>query len=1023
MQRTMLRTPLPSKNMHRWEELKKTVFMLLFLFCGVAMTLAQNKTFSGKVIDEPGEPLIGVSVKNQNSGVIVITDFGGMYKIQAKSGDVLLFSYIGMLTQSITVKEQAILNVRMKEDVQTLTETVVIGYGTAKAKDLTSSITTIKGDEINQHLTASPMQAMQGKVPGLQIINTGQPGSSPKVRIRGIGNYDKDKTGPLYVIDGMFFENADFLNNSDIESMNIFKDASAAAIYGIRAANGVVIITTKKGATNRKPEIVYDGYFGLQKASKLVKMANSEQYATVMKEIGNTKTVDQSIARYGGSNGIPAVNTDWYDELLRTAAMQNHSLSINGGGDKISYAIGVSYLNQKGVLDSDNGYDRINIRSKVDAEVTNWLKIGANMIVVNSDQKLANMSAFGNAYTSPSLYPVYDPDNTAAKPRKYASAQDVGLAKYFWNPIALADYHHEKVNISQVLPSLFAQFSFLNDRLTFKTSCSQDLSFQTDWLFLPSYFVSTSQQNKKSVLTKSQKKTNNWLVDNILTFKDTFDERHNVTLMVGNSVRKEHWERMRLKADGIPEGRDEYWYLHYGSIIEQEKDVDTWYDNAEEIRGASFFGRVMYDYKGRYLLSATFRADGSSKYQEKWGYFPSFGLGWVLTKEKFMERQKVFDFLKLRGSWGLLGNDKIPRNDAITALTQENGYFNGKFMPATSSLSFYSNLKWEKVEEWDVGLDFAVLGNRLTGELDYYKRTTKNAVFKKTLQMGAGSLLMNNGEIENSGFEMSLNWEDKIGKAFTYNAGINLSTLKNKVTHLDGLNRIITFGDYGRIRQVGKTVDSYYGYVMEGIYQNQAEIDNDPTLKDIANKPVPGDIRFKDVDGDGKLTDKDRTLLGSPLPKFFLGGSVGFSYKNIDFSTAFQGQFGHKLLNMKRFMRQKQSDINFDKDLIKHRWTGEGSTNKYVSGAALGHTWTYSRFNSFFVEKANTFTIQNIQLGYTFRNILPGSSKSNLRISLTAERPFRFFSYNGFTTEIEDGIDLDLYPLTSTYSIGVKLVY
>lgn len=1000
---------------------------LLFLFCFLLTTgniYAQTKTISGIIKDEANEPLIGVTVQIKGTNNGTITDIDGRYTIAAATGNVLVFTYVGMQTQEVTVGSQASIDVVMKNDSRMLAETVVIGYGSAKAKDLTSPIATIKGDDVNRHLTASPMQAMQGKVPGLQVINTGQPGSSPKVRIRGVGNYDDSKTGPLYVVDGMFFDNIDFLNNSDIENMSVLKDASSAAIYGVRAANGVIIVTTKKGLTDRKPQVTYDGYFGLQKASNLVKMANSQQYATVMKEIGNTNTIDQSIAKFGGTNGIPAVNTDWYDEILRVAPMHSHAINVNGGGEKTTYSIGISYLNQKGILDSDNGYERLNMRSKVDIGITNWLKVGGSFIVVNSDQKLANNSAFGNAYTSPSIYPAYDANNSIASPTKYGSAQDVGLTNYFWNPVAIADYYNNKVGVTEVLPALYMELSFLENKLTFRTSYNQDLSFQRNRLFLPIYTVSASQQNKKTQLTKSQKYTNNWLIDNILTYRDTFAEKHNVTLMAGNSIRKERWERMRLQGEGIPDGRDEYWYLHNGSIIEQGADADTWYDNAEENRGASFFGRLMYDYAGKYLLSATFRADGSSKYQQKWGYFPSVGLGWVLSEENFMKNQKVFDFLKLRGSWGMLGNDKIQRNDGFASITQETGYFNGQIMPGTSSLSFFSSLKWEKVEELDFGLDFTVLNNRLSGELDYYKRTTKDAVFLKTLQLGAGSLLMNNGEIQNSGVEVSLNWDDKIGRDFTYNVGVNMSTLKNKVTHLDGLERIITSGDYGRIRQIGQTVDSYYGYVMEGIYQNQAEIDNDKTLTDIASKPVPGDIKFKDIDGDGKLTDQDRTLLGSPLPKFFLGGNLGFTYKAFDFSTAFQGQFGHKILNQKRFLRQKQTDINFDEDIVKNRWTGEGSTNKYVSGAALGHTWTYSRFNSFFVESANTFTIQNIQLGYTFQNIFPQSgNKSSLRVSFTAERPFNFFSYNGFTTDVADGIDNDVYPLTSTYSIGFRLVY
>jgi len=1004
---------------------------LLFLTCLLLVSItniyAQTKTITGTITDSMDEPLIGVTVQVKGTTNGTLTDIDGKYSISVQDGSVLEFTFIGMAAQQVTVGSQSVINIVMQDDAKMLTETIVIGYGSAKAKDLTSPIATIQGDEVSKHLTASPMQAMQGKIPGLQIINTGQPGSSPKVRIRGVGNYDNDKQGPLYVVDGMFFDNIDFLNNSDIENLSILKDASAAAIYGVRAANGVILVTTKRGVTNRRPQITYDGYFAIQKASNLVKMANSAQYATVMKEIGNTGSIDQSIAKYGGSNGIPAVNTDWYDEILRTAPMHSHSISVNGGGEKTSYSVGISYLNQKGILDTENGYERLNLRSKVDIGITDWLKIGGSFIVMNSDQKLSNMSAFGNAYTSPSIYPVYDKNGKggALNPKNYVSPEEVGLGQYFWNPVALADYWNDKVGMTQVLPALYLELSLLESKLTFRTSFNQDLTFQRNRQFLPQYEISSNQQRAKSLLTKATKYTNNWLIDNVLTYRDSFNDSHNLTVMAGTSVRKEHWERLRLQGDGVPGGRDEYWYLHNSDgIISQAADKDTWYDDGEEYRGASFFGRVMYDYKGRYLLSATMRADGTSKYQEKWGYFPSIGLGWVLSEENFMKNQSVFDFLKIRGSWGLLGNDKVQANDGFASITQENGYFNGQLYPGTSSLSFFSSLKWEKVEEWDFGLDFAVLNNRLTGEFDYFKRTTKDAVFLKQLQLGAGSLLMNNGEIQNSGIELSLNWEDRIGKDFTYNIGVNMSTLKNKVTKLDDLDRIITQGDYARIRQVGEVVDAYYGYVMDGIYQNQAEIDNDPTLADIASKPVPGDIKFKDLDGDGKLTDQDREALGSPLPKFFLGGNIGFTYKAFDFGATFQGQFGHKILNQKRFMRQKQSDINFDEDIVKNRWTGEGSTNKYVSGAALGHTWTYSRFNTFFVENANTFTIQNIQLGYTFQNIFPKSgNKSSMRLSFTAERPFNFFSYNGFTTDVADGIDNDVYPLTSTYSIGVRITY
>ncbi|WP_165020291.1 SusC/RagA family TonB-linked outer membrane protein [Dysgonomonas sp. ZJ279] len=1007
---------------------KSLMLLVCLLLVSTFSMYAQTKSISGTITDETKEPLIGVTVRVKGTTVGTVTDFDGKYTISANSGDVLEYSFVGMNSQEVTVGSQNVINIVLTDNATLLGETIVIGYGSAKAKDLTSPIAVIKGDDISKHLTASPMQALQGKVPGLQIVQNGQPGSSPKVRIRGIGSYDANKQGPLYVVDGMFFDNIDFLSNNDIDNISVLKDASSSAIYGVRAANGVIIVSTKKGYKNSKPQVVYDGYMGFQTASNVLKMANSSQYATMMGEIGNTTAINQSINRFGGANGIPSTDTDWYDELLRTAVMHNHSVSINGGGDNTSYALGVSYLNQDGIQDSDNGFERLNVRTRVDADITKWMKVGGNVVLINSTQKLANMSAFGNAYTSPSIYPVFDENNTGAFPRKYASAQDVGLTTYFWNPVALADYYNETSRITQVLPSFYVQFSMLDNKLSFRSSFNQDIAITRYQKFLPTYFVSSSQQNQESVLNKNQTYRNNWLVDNILTFQDTFADKHNLTLMAGNSVRRDRVEYIRLTAKNVPEGRDEYWYIHQGELQKPTvgNDNTLWIDHAVEERSASFFGRAMYDYDGKYLLSATFRADGSSKYQEKWGYFPSIGLGWVLSEEGFMKNQSAFDFLKLRTSWGQLGNDKIQPNDGFGSLTLENAVFDNTVIPGTSSVSFFSSLKWERVEEFNVGLDFATLNNRLSGEVDYFKRTTKNAVFSRPLPFGAGSLLMNNGAVENSGMELTLNWNDKVGKDFNYNIGFNMSTLRNRVTELDGLQKIVVTGDHGMIRQVGKTVDSYYGYVMEGIYQNQAEINADPTLSNLEPKdrPKPGDIRFKDLDGDGQITDADRTELGSPLPKLFIGGNFGFNYKQFDFSTVFQGQFGHKIFNQKRFLRQKQSEINFEQDLIDNRWTGEGSTNKYPSAAALSRAWTYSKFNSFFVEDAATFTIQNIQFGYTFFDVFPNSnSKTTLRLSFTAERPFSFFSYNGFTTDVSDGIDNQVYPNASVYSFGVKLVY
>lgn len=1006
---------------------KKFVLLTCFLMVSIAGIYAQGKSVSGVVTDGGDEPLIGVSVVEKGTTNGTITDIDGAYSISISKPDAQLeFSYLGMITESVPVKGKTTINFVMKENATMLNETVVIGYGTAKAKDLTSPISTISSEDVNKHLTSSPMSGMQGKVAGMQIVNSGQPGSSPKVRIRGVGNYDKNKQGPLFVVDGMFFDNIDFLSNNDIENISILKDASSSAIYGVRASNGVVIVTTKKGVVNRKPQVVYDGYVGVQNAINVPKMANSAEYATVMKEMGNTSTIDQSIKLYGGTDGIPNVNTNWYDELLRTAKIQSHSVNVSGGSDKTSYTFGVNYLDQDGIMNTDNGFSRINVRSRFDVNLAKWLRVGSNIVLINRNQKKSNDTAWGNAYTSPSIYPVYDNNNALATPKKYGSAQAVGLTNYFWNPIALADYYNEISRITQILPSFYAELSFLDSRLTFKSSFSQDLKFERYSKFLPEYTVSPTQQNKTSYLQKRDQLDNNWMVDNVLTFRDTFSDKHNFTFMLGQSINKERYDFLRLEASEVPAGKEEFWYIYQGiqniSSKEENKE-DKWADNGVESRGASFFGRVMYNYNEKYLLTATFRADGSTKFQDRWGYFPSVGLGWLVTGENFMKNQKVVDFLKLRANWGRLGNDKVKANPDYAATYPQNGAFDDKLAEGSVSLNFIGKLKWEVVEELDLGLDFETLNSRLTGTFDYYKRTTKNAIFERSLPYTDKTLLMNNGKIQNSGIELTLNWNDSPSKDFSYNINTNISTQKNKVTYLDGMQRIITFGDYGTIREINSPVDAFYGYVVDGIYQNQAEIDADKTLADLTTKPVPGDFKYKDVDGDNKLTDADRTVLGSHLPKFFLGGGFGFQYKNIDFSTSFQGQFGHKILNLKRFRRQKQPDINFDKNIIENRWTGEGSTNKYLSGAALGHNWNYNKFNSFFVESANTFTIQNIQVGYTFKNLFPGNNSNSIRLSLTAERPFSFFSYNGFATDFDDGLDSQSYPFASTFSFGVKIIY
>ncbi len=1014
--------------------MKLKLMLCLCLLLSVTSLFAQNLTVTGVVTEKAtGLPAIGVSVFVKGTTNGNVTSVDGDYTLENVPGNAtLVFSYLGMITQEIPVDGQRVINVLMAEDTQNLEEVVVIGYGTSKAKDLTAPIAVIKADEITKHATSSPMGALQGKVPGVQITNNGQPGSGPSVRIRGIGSMNDDSQ-PLYVVDGMFFDNIDFLNNSDIQDLSILKDASAASIYGVRAANGVILVTTKKGAFNRPVSVTYDGYVGFQKATNMLKMADSEQYATMIQEMGNETlqaVINRSKTIWGG---LP--NTNWYNEILHTALTHNHSLDISGGTEKAAYSVGGSYLYQDGILNAKNDFSRFNLRTKADYNVFDWLKIGANFILSNSTQNLPNGEVWLGAFRTPSIVPVFDENSQLNPfPIKYGSPAQIGLSEFYSNPVAQSQYFDSKNKSFRIMPSFYAQLNILpEDKLVFKTTYSQDINMIQTRTFTPAYLVGGTQVNSKSTLKKQQDMYHSWIVDNTLTYTDSFAD-HGLTLLLGNSVREENFRNLWGETTGVPDGHEEYYYLGQGNA-----DGRTTGDGGTTYRGLSWFGRASYDFKGKYLLSATMRADGSSKYQEKWGYFPSVGVAWNLSEEDFMKGLKGVDFLKLRASWGKLGNDKIQASDGFASVTQNmstSGIFGGNAVPGYTNLVYFSWLAWEVVNETNIGLDLRTLNNRLSLEADWYYRLTQNAVINAPLPMGAGNLLGNNGEILNTGLELAVNWNDKIGKDFSYYVGANFTTLHNEVKDLNGLAYLYGgTAEFRTISKVGGELNAYYGYDIEGVYQNASEISADPIA--VENGLQPGDFKYVDQNKDGKIDDKDRVILGSYIPNFTYGFNLGFSYKNFDFSAVMQGVLGNQIVNRKRGDRRWHSELNYDADQVENRWVGEGSTNRYPSAVGSVKPWNIAKFNSFFVEDGSYFRIQNVQLAYTFPKKDFGSFKMpTIRLSLTADRPLTIFKANSFSPELtsvknEDGtmpassygFDARVYPLSSTYTFGLRIVY
>ena len=1006
--------------------MKKRILSVLLVLAGVATAWAAPKTVKGVVVDQTNQPVIGASVQVNGTTIGVVTDFDGTYELaNVPDNAVITFSFIGMKSKEVKVTD-SVLNVQLVDDLQKLDEVVVIGYGAAKAKDLTSPITVVKGDELLSTPSTSPMSAIQGKVAGVNVVNSGAPGAGPRVSIRGNGSFTN--SSPLYVVDGMFYDDINFLNNSDIQEMSVLKDASAAAIYGVRAANGVVIITTKKGKRNQNAKITYNGYVGVQSATNVLKMANSEQYAQMLLEanydayVANMKA---SIDRYGGSyadadfhNWTFGANTDWYNELLRKAVITNHSIGISGGSEKAVYSLGVSYLYQDGIMDADNNYKRMNFRAAVDYDATSWLKVGFSGVFSNSTQINPNNSAWKEAFNSPSIYPVYDENNAEAFPEKFASPASVGFTSNFYNPVATAKYNNSRNENYQVLSNFYAQFNILPERLNFKTNYSYDYTGTRGRSYIKPYYVSSWQQKSVSELTKSTTNYYNYIWDNTLTYNDKFGD-HKVGAMLGYSMRQQQYRYLWGKASNVPEGKDEYMYLGQG-----DADGVTLGDDGYCYRGQSYFARLNYDYAGKYLLMFTMRADGSSKYQEKWGYFPSVGAAWVMSQESFMQNQKAFDYLKLRASWGRLGNDHVAASDGFASINTGNGasgVFGNTTIPGFQNTSYFSYLKWELVDEANVGVNFSTLNNRLNVDLDWYHRMTKRAVISPRLPFSNDVLAGNYGKILNTGFDVAATWSDRIGNDFKYSIGLNMSFLKNRVKDLGGTDYV----KGGKtINMVGEEMNSFYGFKVVGIYQNDAECAADPIA--VANGLVPGDFKYEDVNGDNVIDGNDRQTLGAYIPNLTYGVNLGFSWKNLDFELTTYGQAGAQMYNRKRALRYSQSNFNFDESQYKNRWTGEGSTNEHPSAAALVKGWNVSdqKVNSYFVESADFFRIQNITLAYNFRNLKMGNyTLPGLRLSLTADRPFTTFSANAFTPELSDseGWDVEVYPLTSTYTFGVQI--
>ncbi|HRQ51099.1 MAG TPA: SusC/RagA family TonB-linked outer membrane protein, partial [Agriterribacter sp.] len=799
----------------------------------------QDKTVTGRVTDDNGLPMQGVSVTVKGGTGGVATDAEGNYSITVPDNSTLVFSFVGYEDQEIVVGDQTNINITLTaSSSQQLGEVVVIGYGTAKKGDLTSSIATIKPEDLKKTPSGALLNAVQGNVTGVQISSLGGPGDAPEINIRGVKSLYGGSV--LYVVDGVFVDNIDFLTPNDIQDFQVLKDASSAAIYGYKASNGVIVITTRGGRYNRDATVTYSGYYGVQTPTNVVKMANAEQFVNFANESGSSveiASVQAAIARYGRSRvnpNLPDANTDWYREALRNAPIMNHDISVDdGGSQKVSYSVGASYFTQDGMLDiKSSSYQRYNLRAKLEAKAKDWLTVGAGLVYSKSEQYgYGNINPWAEIYYAVPVLPVLDASyaGQTVYSEPYSSAKDVGYRDH-QNPFPNINNVDNLGERRRITANVFGDFHILPKTLNFRTSLSYNNRNDNNRLMNLPYYIADAYQRSlvQSSITRSNVLEENYTFDNVLTYTKTFGD-HDLTAMGGFSFRDERYTFFSTTGNFYegPFSRDveQSWYITNTSASSRVSS-----DDGTRVYSRSYFGRLQYKYRDKYIAYATLRNEAANKYnQEKSITLPSVGLAWVVSSEDFMKNLSAVNYLKLRAGWGRLANGNVPTARAQSANSVWS-VFNDTKVDGFAFSTYQDNLSWEFNEELNVGADLDLLDRRLSITADYFIKNTKNLAIPVLPQVGNETSYQNVGAMRNKGLEISATWRGKIANDFGYTIGANFSTIHNEVTDLFG-QAFLTRGPLAEFPQrltVGQPFDVFYGYEITGVYQTQAEVDADP---------------------------------------------------------------------------------------------------------------------------------------------------------------------------------------------------
>jgi TonB-dependent starch-binding outer membrane protein SusC len=964
-------------------------------------SLFSQSTITGVITDVQGAVIQGVTITVKGTGNATQSNANGQFSISASPGGVLVFSNIGYNTLEEPINGRTSINIILAESSSDLTTVVVIGYGTARKRDLTGSSSTIKGSEIVNVPVLTATQAIQGKAAGVQIINSGAPGSAPNVRIRGTGSI-LGGVDPLYVVDGIITTDIRNINTADILSVDILKDASSTAIYGARAANGVVLITTKAG-TRGGLTINYNGYGGVRMLTRKVKMAGPNLFTIYSNEAA----------------GVPAIlstditgSADWYDVLTRPAVLQNHALSLSGGKNQYRYFFSAGYLNEDGIL-LDNNYRRLTFRYNHDINIGKKIKIGNNLAFSDYASNNKPYSLFTQAYIAAPIYNPRNPDGSYG----FTTKSDVG------NPLATLEYTNDRSWGRRAQASLWGEYEIISG-LSFRSSFGIDGEQNNGRNYVPVYQVgNTTQRNEVSRLSYSKDSIYQWVWDNILTFEKQLGDDHNLRLLGGHTAERRNGWGNSASRNNVGNNKDE-WKLDFADTTGGQQNFRDPIGNY--FRRESYFLRANYRFLEKYLVNATFRRDASSNFSKnnRWASFPSIGLGWLITRESFFQNQKLFDALKLRASYGLAGNDVV-RPGAFDLMPTERlfAYFGTNRVNGTTVLGIVDpNLKWEVVKEFDLGLEFTFAGGKLSGEIDYYHKRATDALYDIPLvQLGFGNRFITNAaDVVNQGLELSLGWNNKVSNDLRYTIRGNVTFNKNNVENV-GAGKALPFGSLGNgwsatQTAVGQPIGSFWVFKTDGIFQDQAAVNSYPHIATAA----PGDFKIVDVNGDGVIDNNDRVYAGSYQPKFYYGFNTTINLKKFDFSIDIFGNAGNKVYNAKKGVRYG-GNYNLEYDVANNRWRDGVNPSNTNPRAYNGVPYP----TDYFVESGSFVRINNITAGYT----IPSSKLfSSVRVFASAQNPFIYTKYTGFTPELpgnqnEAGIELNIYPVSATYMIGLNVQF